>query len=66
MKIDFEFDTKYGTFRDALYLSDDLSYSDDEIENIKQERLKNWIDLIEKVNNQEVLVTGNITNAGVI
>jgi predicted nucleotidyltransferase len=47
MKIDFEFTTQYGVFRDALYLSDDHALGDDEINALKQERLDNWLNAIE-------------------
>ena len=47
MKIDFEFETKYGMFRDALYLPDDHSYTDEQIAVMKQERLDNWLFVIE-------------------
>ena len=35
IKIDFEFDTAHGKFRDALHLSDDHGLSDAEIEAVK-------------------------------
>ena len=41
VKIEFEFQTEYGLFRDALYVSEGASDSD--IEAMKQERLNNWI-----------------------
>jgi hypothetical protein len=47
IKIDFEFETQYGKFSDALYLSNDHSLSDAEIEAMKQQRLDNWIAIIE-------------------
>lgn len=47
MKIDFEFETRYGKFRDALYLPDDVVFSDDEIAAMKQERLNNWLTVVE-------------------
>jgi len=47
MIIDFEFDTKYGTFRDALVLPDDHTYTDEELEAMKQTRLDNWIAVVE-------------------
>ena len=47
IKIDFEFTTPYGAFRDALYLPVDHGLSESEIEALKQERLNNWIDAIE-------------------
>lgn len=46
MKIDFEFQTAYGKFADALYLADDHTYSEAEIEAMKQQRLDNWIAFI--------------------
>lgn len=47
MKIDFEFTTKYGVFRDALHLPDDHNFSDYELEAMKQARLDNWLQIIE-------------------
>jgi hypothetical protein len=47
MKIDFEFNTNYGVFRDALYLDDDHQYNQDEINAMKQERFNRWLALIE-------------------
>lgn len=47
MKIDFEFTTQYGIFRDALYLDDNHALSEAEITNLKQERLDNWLYAIE-------------------
>lgn len=43
IKIDFEFDTKHGKFCDALYLADDHSYSDAEIQSMKENRRDIWI-----------------------
>lgn len=43
MKIDFEFDTQYGKFSDALYLPDDQVFSPEEIDTMKQQRLGNWL-----------------------
>lgn len=56
MKIVFEFTTQYGIFRDALHLSDDSSYTDFELNQMKQERLNNWIAIITK----PIEVTGEI------
>jgi len=47
IKIDFAFDTKYGRFADALHLPDDHGFTDDEIEAMKQQRLSNWLAIIE-------------------
>lgn len=43
MKIDFSYETKHGTFADALNLPDDHTFTDEEIEAMKQARVDNWI-----------------------
>lgn len=44
VKIDFEFPTEYGVFRDALHFPDDQPVpSDDVLEVLKQQRLQNWL-----------------------
>jgi len=43
MKIDFDFTTAHGIFRDALYLPDDHTLTDEEIQAMKQQRVDNWI-----------------------
>ena len=45
-KIDFEFVTELGTYKDALYLIDGVTYTDQDIERLKQERLAAWVSLI--------------------
>jgi len=48
IKIDFEVQNeKYGVYRDALYLPDDHTFSEAEIESMKQERYDNWVNIIE-------------------
>ncbi len=47
IKIDFEFETQYGMFKDALYLPDDHGYNETQLQALKQERLDNWIAIIE-------------------
>jgi hypothetical protein len=47
MKLDFEFETKYGVFRDALHLPEDHSYTEAQLAAMKQERLDNWLFAIE-------------------
>lgn len=47
VQIVFEFATRYGVFRDALYLPPDHGLTDAEIETMKQERLTNWLAVIE-------------------
>jgi hypothetical protein len=46
MKIDFDFITAHGIFRDALTLPDDQTYTDDEIQSMKQQRVDNWIAVV--------------------
>jgi hypothetical protein len=47
IKIDFEFETTYGVFRDALHLPNDHTFTDEQITAMKQERLDNWLFVIE-------------------
>lgn len=47
VKIDFEFQTKHGVFRDALYLPDDHELSAEQIDALKLERLNNWLAIVE-------------------
>ena len=46
MKIEFDFETEHGTFRDALVLPDDHGLLDEEIETMKQQRLANWLAIV--------------------
>lgn len=46
LKIDFEFQTPHGLFRDALHLPDDHSLTDAEIQAMKQQRVDNWIAVV--------------------
>lgn len=47
VQIVFEFATKYGVYRDALYLPGDHGLSDAEIEAMKQARVDNWLAVVE-------------------
>jgi hypothetical protein len=47
IKIDFEFETNHGTYRDALHLDENHGLTDSEIQAIKQQRVDNWIAMIE-------------------
>jgi hypothetical protein len=44
--INFSFDTACGTFADALVFPDDHTFTDVEIEAMKQQRLSNWIAVV--------------------
>jgi hypothetical protein len=46
MKIDFEFQTPHGLFRDALHLSNDHGLTDEQIEVMKAERRDNWVAVV--------------------
>jgi len=46
MKIDFQFETPHGIFRDALHLADDHTFTEEEIQAMKQQRLDKWVALI--------------------
>lgn len=46
VKIDFEFGSTHGVFRDALHLPDDHGLSDAEIDAMKQQRFDNWLAIV--------------------
>lgn len=43
VKIDFEFDTVHGVFRDALCLPDDHGLTDEQLEAMKRARVDEWV-----------------------
>ena len=45
-QIVFEFTTAHGVFRDALYLPVDHTYTEDEINEMKQQRLDSWLAIV--------------------
>lgn len=46
IKIDFEFDSQFGVFRDALHLPDDHTFSEADIQAMKQQRFDNWLAIV--------------------
>lgn len=46
MQIRFTFDTAFGQFSDALYLDEDHTFTDAEVDAMKQERLTNWLAVV--------------------
>ena len=42
IKIDFEFDSEFGKYRDAIVLEDGHGLSDEQINEMKQQRLAAW------------------------
>lgn len=53
IKVDFEFETQYGKYADAIWYSEDSPMSEEELEAEKQRRLANWIAIIENPAPQE-------------
>ena len=49
IKIDFEFETLYGKYRDALLLPEDHTFTAEQIAEMQQERVNNWILVVEGV-----------------
>jgi hypothetical protein len=60
MKIDFEFDTPHGLFRDALHLPDDHAFTDEDIQAMKQQRVDNWIAVVTAPPAEEVTPTEEV------
>jgi hypothetical protein len=46
IKIDFQFETPYGKFADALHLPDAHGLNEEQIEEMKAQRRDNWIAVI--------------------
>jgi len=47
IQIIFEADTRHGVFRDALYLPDNHSLTEAQIDAMKQQRVDNWLAIVE-------------------
>lgn len=46
MKIDFEFQTEHGLFRDALHLPEDHNLSEEQLQAMKEQRRDAWIAVV--------------------
>lgn len=46
-QIRFTYETRFGPFSDALYLPEDHTFTDEQIEAMKQERLTNWLAVVD-------------------
>jgi len=46
MQIRFTFETEFGPFSDALHLEDNHTFTEAEVEAMKQERLTNWLAMV--------------------
>jgi hypothetical protein len=55
VKIDFEFETPHGVFRDALHLPDNHGMTDEQIDAMKQQRVDNWIAIVTAPPAEEVV-----------
>jgi hypothetical protein len=53
MQIRFTFETQHGPFTDALYLDENHTFTEAEVEAMKQERLSNWLAIIESPPTEE-------------
>jgi hypothetical protein len=49
MQIRFSYETKYGTFSDALNLPDDHEFTDEELITMQEQRRDNWIAYIDTI-----------------
>jgi hypothetical protein len=47
MKIDFEFKTQYGIFRDSLTLDENHGLTDEQIKQLQEARRDAWIAFVE-------------------
>lgn len=47
VKIDFQIETKLGTYSDALHLEDDHGLTEEQIEAMKQQRADKWVEHVE-------------------
>jgi hypothetical protein len=47
IKIDFEFQTKHGKYADALHLPDNHTFTEAEIQAMKEQRRDSWINIVE-------------------
>lgn len=70
IKIDFEIESQYGKFCDAIHLPEDHGLSEVEIEDLKQQRFNNWISAIESASTieapviEEILIPTTINISG--
>ena len=63
MQIRFEFNTKYGIYKDALNLSDDHTFTEDEVLQMQQARVDRWVYNIE---NPVVVVDTPVEEAPIV
>lgn len=54
MRINFEFETEYGVYKDCLDFGDGAVPSDEEIERMKQVILSNWLKIFTNPPTQDI------------
>lgn len=54
IKVDVEFDTPYGVFRDALHLPVDHTFTDAEIQAMKEQRRDSWLAVVTTPSVEEI------------
>lgn len=59
MVIEFEKTNGIYTLKDAIHLPDDHSFTEQDIENIKQQRFDNFIAIIAESSQDEGVINGN-------
>lgn len=47
VKIDFSFETRYGTYRDALHLPDGHGLTPEQIAALQRKRMESWLDALD-------------------
>jgi hypothetical protein len=55
MKIEFEFTSEFGVFRDAIVLPDNHGMSEAQITDIKQQRFDAWLEAIQPAEEEEII-----------
>lgn len=60
IKIDFEFQTEFGLYRDALWLPDDHGLTDEQIKAMQQARVDNWVAIVIAPPVEEILPADEI------
>lgn len=58
VKIDFQFESEFGVYRDAIVLPEDHNFTDEQIESIKQQRFNAWLEAITP-SDEDIAVEGN-------
>lgn len=60
-QIVFTVETKYGPFCDAIYLEENHNFTEAEILVMQQQRVENWIKIIEKSSSEAAPVIDDLS-----